>query len=228
MTITIIGHDPNTGQFGGLVVTKNPAVGSRVLRGMGEVGMMGSSGVETQRRRAIALLMLGFPAKEAMDALKSVSNDQGAYCLLDRVGTPAVWVSPGYGSGNAGERIGPNYACYAGTKYGPDVANAFGDTFEATEGSGLPLEERLIRCHEAADEVGGDSRGRQAAAIQIHWKRSDANPFLDVRVDEHHNAIAELRAAVKAYRMIYPQYHDRTWPDLQGTGGFPILYPNMI
>jgi uncharacterized Ntn-hydrolase superfamily protein len=61
MTMTIVGYDPETGQFGGAVATKNPAVGSRVLRGLGEVGMVGFSSVETQRRRALAMLQLGAP-----------------------------------------------------------------------------------------------------------------------------------------------------------------------
>ena len=51
MTMTIVAFDPQTGQLGGAVATKNPAVGSRVLRGMGEVGMLGFSSSETQRRR---------------------------------------------------------------------------------------------------------------------------------------------------------------------------------
>ena len=33
MTMTIVGFDPATGQFGGAVATKNIGVGSRVLRG---------------------------------------------------------------------------------------------------------------------------------------------------------------------------------------------------
>ena len=43
MTMTIVGFDPATGQFGGAVATKNIGVGSRVLRGKGEVGMIGSA-----------------------------------------------------------------------------------------------------------------------------------------------------------------------------------------
>ena len=49
MTMTIVGFDPATGQFGGAVATKNIGVGSRVLRGKGEVGMIGFSGHEIQR-----------------------------------------------------------------------------------------------------------------------------------------------------------------------------------
>jgi uncharacterized Ntn-hydrolase superfamily protein len=78
MTMTIVGYDPETGQFGGAVATKNPAVGSRVLRGLGEVGMVGFSSVETQRRRALAMLQLGFPAPVVLDALIKVSNGGGA------------------------------------------------------------------------------------------------------------------------------------------------------
>ena len=224
MTMTIVGYDVETGQFGGAVATKNPAVGSRVLRGMGEVGMVGFSSVETQRRRGIAMLQLGFPADVALEALIKVSNGAGQYSLIDRTGKSAAYTSPGH-SPWAGSRTGMHYACSANTMVGPEVVKALGDTFEETEGMGMPLEERLLRCLEAAQSVGGDNRGRQAAAVQVHWKRIDANANLDMRVDDSANPIPELRAAVKNYRQIFPQYHDRTWPELSGTGGHTILYP---
>ena len=80
-------------------------------------------------------------------------------------------------------------------------------------------------CLEAAQATGGDNRGRQSAAIQIHWKRIDANPYLDLRVDDHPNPIPDLRAVVHIYRQTYPEYSSKTWPELEGTGGYPILYP---
>ena len=224
MTMTIVGYDAETGQFGGAVATKNPAVGSRVLRGIGEVGMVGFSSVETQRRRGIAMLQLGFPADVTLEALIKVSNGAGQYSLIDRTGQSAAYTSPGH-SPWAGSRTGKHYACSANTMVGPEVVQALGDTFEETEGVGMPLEERLLRCLEAAQATGGDHRGRQAAAIQVHWKRIDANANLDVRVDDSANPIPELRAAIKNYRQIFPQYHDRTWPELSGTGGYNILYP---
>ena len=224
MTMTIVGYDAETGQFGGAVATKNPAVGSRVLRGMGEVGMVGFSSVETQRRRGIAMLQLGFPADVTLEALIKVSNGAGQYSLIDRSGKSAAYTSPGH-SPWAGSRTGRHYACSANTMVGPEVVKALGDTFEETEGVGMPLEERLLRCLEAAQSTGGDNRGRQAAAVQVHWKRIDANANLDVRVDDSANPIPELRAAVKNYRQIFPEYSDRTWPHLTGTGGYRILYP---
>ena len=83
MTMTIVGYDVETGQFGGAVATKNPAVGSRVLRGMGEVGMVGFSSVETQRRRGIAMLQLGFPADVALDGVDQGEQRSGPV-QLDR------------------------------------------------------------------------------------------------------------------------------------------------
>ena len=224
MTMTIVGYDPRTGQFGGAVATKAPAVGSRVLRGMGDVGMVGFSSVETQRRRGLAMLQLGFPAPVVLETVVAVSSGAGQYSLIDRDGTPAAYTSPGL-SQWAGSRTGLNYACGANTMVGPEAVQVLGDTFEATEDGGLSLEERLLRCLEAAQATGGDKRGRQAAAIQVHWKRVDANPNLDVRVDNHPNPIPELRASVKNYREIFPEYSDRTWPELTGTGGHVILYP---
>ena len=224
MTMTIVGYDPRTGQFGGAVATKNIGVGSRVLRGMGEVGMVGFSSPEVQRRRGIALLELGFPASVALEALIKVSNGQGQYSLIDRTGASAAYTSSSAFPW-AGSRTGTNYACGANTMVGSEVVQALGDTFEATEESDLPLEERLLMCLEAAQTTGGDNRGRQSVAIQIHWKRIDASPYLDLRVDDHPNPIPELRAVVHIYRQTYPEYSSKTWPELEGTGGYPILYP---
>ena len=224
MTMTIVGFDSVTGQWGGAVATKNIAVGSRVLRGVGEVGMIGFSGHEVQRVRGIEMLKLGFPAPVVLEALKAVCQGRGQFSIIDREGTPAAYTAPAQFPW-AGSRTGVNYACGSNTMVGPEVVEALGDTFEATEGSGLTLEERLLMCLEAAQATGGDNRGRQSAAIQIHWKRVDANPFLDIRIDEHPKPIPELRAAVHIYRQTYPVYASRTWPELEGTGGYPILYP---
>ncbi len=223
MTMTIVGYDPVTGQFGGAVATKNPAVGSRVLRGLGEVGMVGFSSNETQRRRGIALLQLGFPAPVALEALIKVSKGQGQYSLIDRSGLSAAYSSPSLAPWH-GSRSGKNYACGANTMVGPAVVQALGDTFEQTENSGLRLEERLLMCLEAAQATGGDNRGRQSAAVQVHWKRIDANPYLDIRIDDHPNPIPELKAVTKIYRQAYPEYSSQTWPELDA-GGHPILYP---
>ena len=44
---------------------------------------------------------------------------------------------------------------------------------------------------EAGEAAGGDKRGRQAAALLIHT--TEDYPFLDLRVDDHADPLAELR-----------------------------------
>ncbi|MBV9455287.1 MAG: DUF1028 domain-containing protein, partial [Rubrobacter sp.] len=56
---------------------------------------------------------------------------------------------------------------------------------------GEPLAERLVRALEAGQEAGGEKRGRQSAAIRMI--ESQPYPYVDLRVDEHHDPVAELR-----------------------------------
>ena len=76
------------------------------------------------------------------------------------------------GKGNehwAGSRQGRNYTVQANIMVGPEVVEAVAATFEATEGSGMPLAERMILALEAGQQKGGDSRwgNLQSAAIEI-------------------------------------------------------------
>jgi uncharacterized Ntn-hydrolase superfamily protein len=54
-----------------------------------------------------------------------------------------------------------------------------------------PLYERLLRALESGQAAGGDKRGRQSAALYV--VKSEPYPYLDLRVDEHPDPVAELR-----------------------------------
>jgi uncharacterized Ntn-hydrolase superfamily protein len=60
-----------------------------------------------------------------------------------------------------------------------------------TDNAALPFAEQLIAAMEAGEAAGGDKRGKQAAAILIHT--TEDYPFLDIRVDDHAEPIAELK-----------------------------------
>jgi len=53
------------------------------------------------------------------------------------------------------------------------------------------LAERLIRALEAGQSVGGDKRGKQSAAVLVRNEEDYA--YVDLRVDEHPQPVAELR-----------------------------------
>ena len=55
----------------------------------------------------------------------------------------------------------------------------------------MKFAERLIAAMEAGEAAGGDKRGKQGAALRIHTTEDYA--FLDIRVDDHEDPIAELR-----------------------------------
>jgi uncharacterized Ntn-hydrolase superfamily protein len=99
----------------------------------------------------------------------------------------------------AGSRQGRNYTVQANIMVGPEVVDAVASTFESTEGTGLPLAERMIRALEAGYAKGGDKRwgSLQSAAIKI----ADPNDpgrggdyiTLAIEVGENPAPVAEMR-----------------------------------
>jgi uncharacterized Ntn-hydrolase superfamily protein len=85
----------------------------------------------------------------------------------------------------------------------PAVWPAAADAFAATEG---PLADRLLAALDAAEEAGGDFRGREAAALLVVSGDPDEKPWqtvADLRVDNHPEPLRELgrlRRIAAAYR----------------------------
>ena len=73
--------------------------------------------------------------------------------------------------------------------------DALAETFEAT--AGRPLAERLLDCLDAAEAAGGDSRGRQSAALLVVERDGGyaglSDTLVDLRVDDHADPLGELR-----------------------------------
>ena len=82
---------------------------------------------------------------------------------------------------------------------GPEVVEAVATTFESTEGSGLPLAERMILSLEAGYAKGGDRRwgNLQSAAIKIADPndpgRGNDYIALAIEVGEHADPVSELK-----------------------------------
>jgi uncharacterized Ntn-hydrolase superfamily protein len=75
----------------------------------------------------------------------------------------------------------------------PTVWHAAADTFDESEGT---LAERLLAALDAAEEAGGDFRGREAAALVVVSGDAAEEPWqrvYDLRVDNHAHPLAELR-----------------------------------
>ncbi len=88
-----------------------------------------------------------------------------------------------------GHQVFEDFSVAGNMLAGPQVLDATAQTFIAT--AGRPLAERLIEAMQAGEAVGGDKRGKQAAALRIH--AGEVYPELDLRVDDHAEPLSELQ-----------------------------------
>jgi uncharacterized Ntn-hydrolase superfamily protein len=151
---------------------------------------------------ALDLLDQGVSAERA---LARVLNDDAAADLrqlgiVDRNGQSACWTGSQC-TGWAGQRSGTSCTIQGNMLTGAGTLDAMLAAYEAS--GELALEERLMRALEAGQAAGGDKRGRQSAALKV--VRNEAYAHLDLRVDEHHEPVAELRRVFEvAQRQFVP------------------------
>ena len=201
-TFSLCAIDPATGQSGASVTTRVPFVGRavpHVRAGVGAVCTQASTVVE-YGPRGLDLLAKGAEPQAVLAQL--LANDEQRESrqvgVIDMKGRAAAHT--GKQNGNwAGSRQGRNYTVQANIMVGPEVVDAVATTFESTEGTGMPLAERMILAMEAGHAKGGDRRwgNLQSAAIKI----ADPNDpgrggdfiTLAIEVGEHPEPVAELK-----------------------------------
>jgi len=202
-TFSIAAFDPATGETGVAVTTRNPCVGNAVpwVRvGVGAVATQASTRAE-YGPQILDSIASGLTAEKALE--QALAFDERA--AHRQVGV----IGPGAGSAQhtgsetrpwSGHRSGPHYVTQGNLLAGAEVLDAVARTFEASEGSGRHLADRLIAALEAGNAAGGDARkGRsQSAAVVVadpregHSQRPDA-VSTHVNVCEHPEPVAELR-----------------------------------
>jgi uncharacterized Ntn-hydrolase superfamily protein len=201
-TFSLCAIDPVTGQSGASVTTRVPFVGRAVPHVRARVGAVctQASTVVEYGPRGLDLLAKGVEPQAVLTEL--LAGDQARETrqvgLIDMRGRAAAHT--GKQNGNwAGSRQGQHYTVQANIMVGPQVIDAVAAQFEATEGTGMPLAERMILAMEAGQARGGDRRwgNLQSAAIKI----ADPNDAgrggdyisLAIEVGEHPEPVAELK-----------------------------------
>ena len=202
-TFSIAAVDPATGESGVAVTTRVPCVGNGVpwvRAGVGAVATQASTRT-AYGEELLDLLEAGMTPSEAL--ARATESDE----LLERrqVGVVALDGSSAQHTGQgtnpwAGHRSGPNYATQGNLLVGPEVVEAVAHAFEASEGSGRHLADRLIEALAAGQRAGGDARkGRlQSAAVVVADPRDGMSRRADgqtahINVCEHPTPVAELR-----------------------------------
>jgi uncharacterized Ntn-hydrolase superfamily protein len=201
-TFSLCAIDPTTGQSGAAVTTRVPFVGRavpHVRAGVGAVCTQAATVVE-YGPRGLDLLEKGVEPQAVLQQL--LADDQQRESrqvgVIDMKGRSAAHT--GKNNGNwAGSRQGTHYTVQANIMVGPEVVEAVAASFEATEGTGLPLGERMILALEAGQAKGGDRRwgSLQSAAIKVadpnNPGRGGDHIALAIEVGEHPEPVGEMK-----------------------------------
>ena len=201
-TFSLCAIDPATGQSGAAVTTRVPFVGRavpHVRAGIGAVCTQASTVVE-YGPRGLDLMAKGVEPSAAIAQLLADDQQRESRQLgmIDMKGRSAAHT--GKNNGNwAGSKQGVNYTVQANIMVGPEVVDAVARSFESTEGSGMPLAERMILAMDAGQSKGGDRRfgNLQSAAIKIADPndpgRGGDHIALAIEVGEHAEPVGEMK-----------------------------------
>ena len=201
-TFSLCAIDPATGQSGAAVTTRVPFVGRavpHVRAGVGAVCTQASTMVEFGPR-GLDLMEKGIDPKEALAQLLvgDEQRESRQVGLIDMRGRTAAHTGK-QNNAWAGSRQGKTYTTQANIMVGPEVLDAVAATFEASEGTGMPLAERMILALEAGYAKGGDKRwgNLQSAAIKVADPNDPGrgNDFITLAIDVGENAdpVAEMK-----------------------------------
>ena len=203
MTFSIVASDPEQEAIGVAVQSKFVSVGSVVPFASADAGAIATQSFANVAYGAdgLAHLRNGLTAEETIEAL-TADDDEAERRQVGVVG------ADGSVAGFTGEECfdtaldvqGEHYTAQGNILENAETVHAMAETFEETDG-GLP--ERLIAALYAADEAGGDSRGKQSAALYVVKPEGGYDGgndrWIDVRVDDHEEPIAELERVFKLY-----------------------------
>lgn len=203
-TFSIVAHDSTTGELGVAVQSCVFGVGPRVAwvhGGLGAIATQAQSN-ETFGPNGLRMLEAGLSAEETLDRL--LAHDPGRenrqVGIVDANGGVANWTGESCLNW-AGDSVGIGLTCQGNILVSEEVVAGMVRAYEET--AGQELARRLIAALEAAQEAGGDSRGQQSAAILIGRPHPQfpeyAERYVDIRVEDHEQPIAELRRLYEIY-----------------------------
>lgn len=198
-TFSIVAIDPRTGEMGVAVASRYFSVGSVVPWAMADVGAVATQANVNvgYGQEALDLLRKGLSAQEALKKIladdKFEGKDGRQVAIVDAKGNVAAYTGPNAPKW-AGDRQGKTWSAQGNILVGPQVPEAMGKAFEATQGE---FTEKLYAALKAGDAAGGDARGRQSASILVVKKRGGRNinndRYVYINVDDNPDPFTELR-----------------------------------
>lgn len=235
-TFSILGYDAETGELGGAVQSRVFSVGNGVLWAEAGVGAVATQAIVdvSYGPQALELLRQGIGPEEVIRRVYDADPDPypepwpdgwpksgRQFAVMDADGEVAAFTGP-EASDWAGHRTSEHVSAQGNILAGPEVVEEMVRAFRETEGH---LSFRLLAALEAGQAAGGDTRGKQSAAMLIVkedggvWLNNDV--VLRLQVDDDPEPIRELR------RLVEKAEESRAWMeewregrgDAEGSGG---------
>lgn len=239
MTYSIVARDLKTGEFGVAVQSHYFQVGPVVPWARSGVGAVATQSQVNVSFGPLGLgfLQAGYTAGETLKAL--LAADPGAenrqVAVVDAAGTVAAHTGARCIPA-AGHVIGDGFSCQANLMEKDTVWDSMATAFTATTGL---LAERLMAALEAAENEGGDIRGKQSAAMLVvsgtPTGKSWEERVVDLRVEDSPEPLPELRRLLRirrAYMLDTEADHLEEAGDREGARSKRIeafnLAPDMI
>ncbi|GAB3736183.1 DUF1028 domain-containing protein [Nocardiopsis nanhaiensis] len=194
-TFSIVAYDSATGTCGVAVSSRMPAIGALSVFAHAEAGAVATQALINPLLGVDALKLLrSHPAEDALGRVLGADPDADSrqVAVVDGNGRAAAHTGAQTHPWS-GHRTGNGYAVAGNILTGAATLDAMAERWESAGESRAEatLGERLLSALEAGQAAGGDRRGRQSAALYVHT--GNPYPYLDLRVDEHHDPVAELR-----------------------------------
>jgi uncharacterized Ntn-hydrolase superfamily protein len=203
-TYSIVARDSVTGEMGVAVQSHWFSVGTLVSWGEAGVGVIATQSFINASfgLRGLNLLRQGLTPQQVVNLL--IESDEGRdvrqLAVLDTKGRVAAYTGKNCIE-DAGHIIGNNYSVQANLMINNKVWPAMAKAFENSKGK---LAERLLTALKAAQNEGGDIRGKQSAALLVVKGKSSGKVWedrlIDLRVDDNPEPLKELSRLLKVHR----------------------------
>lgn len=214
-TYSIVAVDPDTGDLGVAVQSRFFSVGTVVpwaKAGVGAIATQASANI-TYGPEGLKLLEAGKTPEEALAALTAADErrDHRQCGMVDAKGLAAAYTGKACFA-FAGHRMGKHFTVQGNILAGGEVLEAMATAYEAAQKvEGSELADWLTAALQAGEDAGGDSRGRQSAALLVVREGAGyggmGDRYIDLRVEDHPDPTRELSRLLELHKQFHADRH---------------------
>ncbi len=209
MTFSIVARSADGSAHGVAVASKFLAVGAAVPAAAAGVGAIATQSYANlaYRPQGLALLGTGVTAQGAVAGLTAADpgRAQRQLGIVGVTGDGATYTGEACHAW-AGGLTGDGFAVQGNILTGPEVVEAMRYAWLASDPA-QPLAFRLLAALQAGDDAGGDSRGRQSAAVLVvaagQGYGGTSDVVVDLRVDDHPQPCPELLRLLEVHELFF-------------------------